>query len=99
MEDSLAQRLGIRTGVLVRDVYEDSGAAAAGIQPTYVDENGDIVLGDVVLKIGNREVRVVGDLSKALDGKKPGERVSVLIARGRKQMTVEVELQAALRAN
>jgi len=98
MEDSLAQRLGIRTGVLVRDVYEDSGAAAAGIQPTYVNEDGDIVLGDVVLKIGNREVRAVSDLSKALDGKKPGERVSVLIARGRKQVTVEVELQAALTA-
>jgi S1-C subfamily serine protease len=93
--DSLAKHLGIQSGAVVRDVFDDGGAAAAGIMPTYVDDNGDVVLGDVILKVGGREIRNVGDLSKSLDGKKPGEHVSVVIARGSKQVTVNVELQPA----
>lgn len=98
-EDSLARRLGIRSGALVRDVYEDSGAAAAGVQPTYVNENGDIILGDVVVRVGDRQIRSIKDLSKALDGKKPGERLAVVVVRGKKELTLEIELQAAAISN
>ncbi len=95
LEDSIAKRLGIQRGALVREVFENSGAAKAGIHPTYQDDEGDIHLGDVLLEVGGRSIRSTIDIVKALDGRKPGEQISVLIDRGGKQMTLTVELQSA----
>ena len=94
-EDSLARRLGVVSGALVQDVFRDSGADAAGIEPTFFDEDGNIRLGDVLVEVGKRAIRSLADVSKALDGRKPGERVTVVVERGGKRMAVEVELQAA----
>lgn len=98
-QDSIARRLGIRAGALVQDVGEDSGAAAAGIEPTFVDENGDIQLGDVIVEIDGRAIRSFGDIAKTLDGRKPGERVAVVVERREKRISLSVELQAASTQN
>ena len=93
--DSIARRLGIRSGALVQDVVEGSGAEATGIEPTYVDENGDIHLGDVIVEIDGHAIRSFGEIAKALDGHKPGERIVVTVERSGKRIPLTVELQAA----
>ena len=97
--DSIARRLGIRSGALIQDVTENSGAEAAGIEPTYIDENGDIQLGDVIVEIGGRPIRSFADIAKALDGRKSGERVVVTVERLGKRIPLTVELQAAASQN
>ncbi len=94
-QDSIARRLGVRAGALVQDVAEKGGAAAAGIEPTFVDENGDIHLGDVIVEMDGRAIRSFGDIAKTLDDRKPGERVAVVVDRRGKRLSLTVELQAA----
>lgn len=94
-EDSIARRLGIRQGALVRDVVKNSGAAEVGIQPTFADEDGKIHLGDVLLVVAGRPIRSTLDLVKALDGRKPGETIPVTVQRDGRSLVVNVLLQAA----
>ncbi|MFO1042853.1 MAG: trypsin-like peptidase domain-containing protein [Planctomycetaceae bacterium] len=94
-EDSLARRLGVKQGALVRDVVEGTGADAAGIQPTFIDENGDIQLGDVLIEVAGRKIRAATDVARALDGHKPGEQISVVVERDGRQISMKVELVAA----
>lgn len=96
-DDSLTRRLGISRGALVDRVIENSGAAAAGMLPTFLDENDVIHLGDVVLEIAGRAIQSSADIQKALDGKKPGEEVTVVVGRGRQKVTLKVRLQAIRR--
>ena len=95
LEDSLAKKLGVLQGALVRDVFENSGAAQAGIQPTFENEDGSIHLGDVLLVVGGRAIRSTLDLLKALDGRKPGESVRVTLQRNGQPLVLDVQLQAA----
>lgn len=96
-DDSISRRLGVKTGALVDRVFEGSGAAAVGMQSTYLDEDDAIHLGDVLLEVAGRPIKSAADIPKALDGKKPGEEVSVQVARGRKTTTLKVRLQASRR--
>ena len=97
-DDLVARELGVRSGALVRSVSENSGAAAAGIEPAYIDEEGNLH-GDVIVEIGGRSIRLRADVSKALDSRKPGERVSVVVQRDGKRISLTVELQAAAPQN
>jgi len=94
-QDSLARQLGVQTGALIQDVIPNTGAAAAGIQPTYIDENGEIQLGDVLIEVAGRAIQTFADVAKALDNRKPGERVTVLVQRDGARIPLEVELLAA----
>ncbi len=96
-DDSIARRLGITKGALVDRVVENSGAAAVGIVSTYLDQNDVIHLGDVLLEVAGRTIKSAGDIQKALDGKKPGEEVTVVIARGSTQLTLPIKLVSARR--
>ena len=94
-DDQVSRRLGIPDGALVRDVFKNGGAAAAGIRPTYEDEEGNIHLGDVLIEVGGRKIKSTIDLLKALDGPKPGDSIRVTLLRDGRLQTVDVQLQAA----
>jgi S1-C subfamily serine protease len=86
-----ARQLGVRKGILVYDVSPKSGAAAAGLRPTRRDQ-GDIVLGDVILAIDGQPVNKMADLEQQLGKHKPGDTVKVTILREGDQQDVEVQL-------
>lgn len=96
-DDLISRRLGITQGVLVERVFEGSGAEQAGIQGTFRDVDGTIYLGDVVIEMAGRPIRSTNDMAKALDGKKPGEQISVVVLRGNKAVKLNVSLEAARR--
>ncbi len=91
---SVAARLGI-DGVLILSVTEGSGAAKAGLRGTRRDENGDIILGDVITGIGGKTVRSYDDLASALETMKPGETTRVKILRDGRTLEVDVPLAAS----
>jgi S1-C subfamily serine protease len=91
--DALAERLGLE-GVLVLEVTEDSGAAAAGIRPTRRDGFGRLLLGDVIVAIDGQPVRNNDDLTSLLERRKVGDRVTVGLQRGRERAEVSVVLKA-----
>jgi S1-C subfamily serine protease len=98
-DDSIAKRLGITRGALVDRVADPSGAAAAGMRSTSIDADETIHLGDVLIEVAGRTIRVAADVQKALDGKKPGDEVTVVIDRDGEDENVKlsVKLQASRR--
>ncbi|MDX1503059.1 MAG: trypsin-like peptidase domain-containing protein [Thermoanaerobaculia bacterium] len=79
-------------GALVLDVVPGSGAARAGIVGTRRDRRGAVVLGDVIVDVGGREVRTPEDLVLALERREPGDLVEVTLLREGRRRVVQVEL-------
>ncbi len=80
-------------GVLVLRVEPNSAAERAGLQATSVDQNGDIIPGDVILSIDGEEIEDVNDLLSVLDQYNIGEPVKLEIWRLGQQLDIEVILQ------
>ncbi len=87
----LAQRLGLQ-GALVIDVTLGGAAERAGIRPTYRNRSGEIILGDVIIGIGNEKIKSSSEIPLALEKFQPGERVRVSLLRDGKSLEVEVRL-------
>jgi serine protease DegQ len=79
----IAAQLGIdrTTGVLVQDVVPGGPAADAGIQP-----------GDVLIRMGDRELEGVEDFLDEVRARKPGDKVGITLLRGGQERQVEVTL-------
>jgi S1-C subfamily serine protease len=90
----VTRRLGVE-GVLLREVYEGSGAAAAGLRGTRLSRDGTIEPGDIVQEIEGKKVRTEDELIGRLGSYKPGETVTLTILREGKGIKVPVKLQAA----
>jgi S1-C subfamily serine protease len=78
--DELARQLRVQQGVLVLDVYRNGAAAQAGLRPTY-EKEGEVYLGDVILKINNEPVRNSKDLYAKLQQYEVGQEATLVIRR------------------
>lgn len=94
----LARRLELDSpaGALVADVVEGGPAAKAGIrggkreirfQASRVKTGGD-----VILKAAGRPIAQESDLARAIERRRPGERVEIELVRDGKRQTVQVRL-------
>ncbi len=90
---AVTRRLGVE-GVLIREVYEGTGAAAAGLEGTQVDPRGRVIPGDVVQEIDGKLVRSASDLLGRLGSYKPGDTVTLTTWRDGKARKVRVKLRA-----
>jgi len=73
--------LSIDRGVLIVGVTPGASAAQAGLK-----------VGDVIIRVAEKETIDVSSLGDALVNKKPGDTVSVYIYRGNQQQTFQVKL-------
>ncbi len=78
--DQIVRQLGVE-GVLILKVQPDGAAEAAGLRPTEVSEQDEIVLGDVIVSVDGEVVGSSDDLFKVLDHHNVGDTVSVKILR------------------
>ena len=78
-------------GVVVIGVSPDSPAAKAGLQGLRQTPRG-LLLGDVVVGIGDKPIEDYDDLYNALDGRTPNEKVRVRVARGEQELELVVPL-------
>ncbi|MCM2257421.1 MAG: trypsin-like peptidase domain-containing protein [Vicinamibacteria bacterium] len=90
-DEVLARRLGLQ-GVLVLDVVEGGGAAAAGLRGTGRDRFGRLRLGDLIVAVDGQPVRDANELKDRLEGKREGETVTLRLFRGDQQADVKVRL-------
>ena len=88
-----AERLGIR-GVLILRVQKGSVAEALGLRGTGRGKGGRLVLGDVIVGVGERSITSINDLLDVLDAHKVGDVVEVHLMRDGKRMSVTAKLQA-----
>jgi S1-C subfamily serine protease len=89
--DQLTRRLGV-DGVLVMRVEPGGPAADAGLRPTRRTISGQIHLGDVIVAIDDQPVDEIEDYFAALEGREPGDEVSLTILRDQQQRSLAVTL-------
>jgi S1-C subfamily serine protease len=89
---SLATRLDIE-GALVLTVVPGSPAEKIGLRPTMRDNTGRLVLGDILMRLGDQRLTNADDLFKAMDLYKVGDTVPVEFLRDGKVETVEITLE------
>ena len=70
------------TGVYIAGINEDSGAEKAKVQE-----------GDVILKVGTREVNSPSELQEAIGRRRPGDKVTLTLRRGEEVLTRDVVLK------
>ena len=90
ISDQLARRNGIQ-GVVIRAVSPGSPAARAGLQGLRY-RGRTILLGDIIVGIGKSEITNYDDLYNALDGYRPGDKVSIKVRRGEKVIRLRLIL-------
>jgi S1-C subfamily serine protease len=90
--DAQRGQLGLRAGVLIIDVTPSGPAAKAGLQGTFRDRYGALVLGDVILDVDGAAVNSVEDLLAAVEEKHPGDAVKLRVARDGKERSVSAVL-------
>ncbi len=76
LRDAYSQQWGI-SGVIIREVQANAPAGRAGLRSMRVDRRGTVVSFDVITAIGEEPISGYDDLYQALDGREPGDRVTV----------------------
>ncbi|HND52473.1 MAG TPA: PDZ domain-containing protein, partial [Pirellulaceae bacterium] len=68
------------------------GCALTGVSKNSPAERGGIKPGDVIVKLGESKITSLEDFDSALRKFKAGDKVAVVLRRGKEMVTVEVRL-------
>jgi S1-C subfamily serine protease len=90
--DRVADQLHI-AGAIISRVMPGSSAAKAGLRGTERDPDGDIVLGDVIVKVDGKKITDYDELATAMEKFKIGDTVELTYLRGGRERTAKVVLQ------
>ncbi|CAA9533185.1 MAG: HtrA protease/chaperone protein [uncultured Solirubrobacteraceae bacterium] len=80
--------LGVSTG----DPRTGTGALVANVIPDGPADDAGLRTGDRIVEIGGRPVAQSADVSAAVSGRKPGDRIEVRVRRGGDERTLSVTL-------
>ena len=86
--DHLVRRLGLE-GVLILTIAPNTTAEKAGLRGTRRNDQGKIVLGDVITAVDGEPVRTTDDLFRVIDQHKVGDTVQLTILREGKKIDVQ----------
>jgi S1-C subfamily serine protease len=92
LEDQPARELGVDKGAVVLNVYHNSPAAKAGLQPTRMTRTGRIRLGDIITAIDDKPVNKANDFFEILEKYKTGDKVTLTILRNGEEEKVQATL-------
>ena len=70
------------------DLDQSKGAVVAGVTPGSGADEAGLAEGDVITRIGGREVESADDISAAVADRKPGDELEITVTRGGSTRTV-----------
>lgn len=85
-EDSNRAMLGVVTDV------NDKGAEITSVTKESAAEKAGLKKGDIITKIGDRKIEDAGDVTTAIRGHKPGDKVAITVLREGKEQRISAEL-------
>jgi len=91
--DSIAARLSVK-GAIIREVVSRSSAAKAGLTGTRRNDEGNILLGDILTEVDGKKIEDNDDLYREIDKHKVGDDVEVGYIRDGKKGKTTVKLQS-----
>ena len=83
---------GTSKGVVIRYIDEDGAAYKAGLRGMTRDPWGRSYLGDIILKIDDKEINSYDDIYHALDKYKVGDQVEITYRRKKKVSKIKMKL-------
>jgi Trypsin-like serine proteases, typically periplasmic, contain C-terminal PDZ domain len=92
MSRLVAGKLGVE-GVLVLQVEPGSAAAEAGIRGSRILAEGNLVPGDIILGVDDRDIRDASELRAALENYRVGDEVRLRLLREGRLIELPVLLQ------
>ena len=81
VEPRIAERLGVKKGILIADVLPHTPAALAKLHGTYRDGWGRTTLGDIIVALNGHPVPTYDALYNLLTEVKIGEKISLTVLR------------------
>ena len=96
IDHTLAEMLGLtlENGIYVINVFEDSPAEMAGLQESGLDDGGQPASGgDIIIAVDDEPLNTIEDLLGYLNGKKPGDTVTLSVFRGDEQISLSLKLK------
>ena len=94
LEDHFAQRLGVRSGVVIYKIDNNSAASKIGLVGIRVDGSGRALLGDVITAIDGRAVNSRLDFLNLLINYRLGDQVDLTLNRKGRISNLKCTLQA-----
>lgn len=91
-DERISQRLGV-SGLLILDIEKGGPADIAGLQPTR-QYRGEVLIGDIITKINDREVKSYDDVRDLLETFAIGDTVEVEFIREGQLQAVALTLKA-----
>jgi S1-C subfamily serine protease len=92
-EDQQAKQLGVAEGAMIVRVLPGSPAETAGLRGVQQDEQGRLLLGDVLVSIDNKPIKSGKDLFSVLEPYKAGDTVTIDYLRDGKKQETKATLQ------
>jgi S1-C subfamily serine protease len=83
------------TGAVVLNVVKNSPAETAGLLGTKADDQGNIILGDIIVAVNNDPIATNSDLYLALEKYKAGDQVNVKVKRDNREVMVPIRLKSS----
>jgi S1-C subfamily serine protease len=95
IDPELASRLDlpVESGIYIVSVFSNSPAEKAGLLQSGSNEQGQPASGgDIITAVDNKPMTAIADLLSYLNGKLPGDKVSLSLYRGNEKVTVSITL-------
>ena len=84
--------LNITGRTVVNAGYRPIGVAVAGVEHGGAADRAGLRTGDIIIKLGDRDITTITSLAEALAGDKPGQRTTVTYLRDGSRKTADVTL-------
>lgn len=91
IDDSITRGYGLQ-GIMIRDVQRGGPADRAGIIGLRRNRRGNLIIGDIITKIGGKDILSQDDLLTVLENHQPGDVVTVETVRSNGTKTFQVRL-------
>jgi S1-C subfamily serine protease len=89
---TLQQALKLSEGVAIAGVLPNGPAQKLGLRPFMRAQDGNIVLGDIIVALDGKPVKNIDDLLGLLEQHQPGDTVPITIVRGGEKIEEKITL-------
>lgn len=96
VQQTTPMRTGMRAslGIVPDYAEETAGLKISGTRAGSAAEKAGLLAGDIIIKMGGKDVKSIYDLTFLLGEFKPGDQIAIIVKRGTEEVTLQAVLDA-----